>query len=98
MTDQKRAFIECAMFDCKRLANGRTGRCDLHDAIVMVDEANDLLEKTLKALDRIVLKDREVEHCESPNGNPQSSPEAGTSGEGLCPNGLSERLTENNHD
>lgn len=31
-----------------------------------------------------------IEHCGSPNGNPQSSPEAGTSRGGLCPAGLSE--------
>jgi hypothetical protein len=34
------------------------------------------------------------ERSESPDGNPQSIPEAGTSGEGLCPDGLSERSRE----
>lgn len=35
------------------------------------------------------------ERSESPDGNPQTRiPEAGTSGEGLCPEGLSERSAE----
>jgi hypothetical protein len=51
--------------DCPRPANAATGRCDLHDAIEMAEEARDLLWKVLAALDRIARKDREasiVEH------------------------------------
>jgi hypothetical protein len=48
--------------DCPRPAVGRTGRCDLHDAMLMADEVKDLLEKMLKALDRITRKDREDNH------------------------------------
>jgi hypothetical protein len=80
--------------DCPRPANAATGRCDLHDAMMLAEEARDLLMKVLVRLDVLERRGREVERCESPNGNPQSSPEAGTSGEGLCPAELSERSTE----
>lgn len=58
MTDRK----ECDCLNCPRPANDRHGQCDLHDAIDMASEANDLIGRVLRALEKISRKDREVDH------------------------------------
>lgn len=47
------------VIDCRRVANPKSGRCDLHDAIVMAEDAKDLLRKVLDALHSIARKNRE---------------------------------------
>ena len=47
--------------DCPRPGNQATGRCDLHDAIVMTQEAKDLLKKALARLDVLARTDRQAE-------------------------------------
>lgn len=51
--------LQCIAIGCQRPAKRETGRCDLHDAIVMAEEARDLLSKVLDRLDAIRRKDRE---------------------------------------
>ena len=84
--------------DCHRPANAATGRCDLHDALVMADEAKDLLKKVLEALDRIERKDREVEHRESPSVIPPGSTGRDPAVLPQGTEGLSECSMEDNHD
>jgi hypothetical protein len=49
---------KCVAIDCPRKPDTATGRCDLHDAIVMIEESRDLLMKALSSLDRIVREER----------------------------------------
>jgi hypothetical protein len=56
MTDRK-----CIGVDCPRKPNTTTGRCDLHDTLYMVSEAEDLLGKVHERLLRIERTDREKE-------------------------------------
>lgn len=58
MTDRKK----CNWVDCPRPMNPKTGRCDLHDAIEIGNEARRLICQALDALDRLARKDREVDH------------------------------------
>jgi hypothetical protein len=52
--------------DCRRPANTTSGRCDLHDAMILGEEARDLIVKVLFRLDVIERLDRDVERPEEP--------------------------------
>lgn len=77
--------------DCPRLANTPSGRCDLHDAIAMAEDASDLLTKALGSLDQRARKDREeIERRDGPEGTKSGGASDPPLGKDV-PSGLSER-------